>query len=89
MNAFPVEHFLDELARLGGKDPYAARPQLLKNHPRHLKVLDAAAKAARRGTPPAKGRAQGIAVHKNSGSFMAQVAQASMEANGHPRLDGP
>ncbi len=86
MNAYFVEHFLDELAALGGKDPYQLRRRLLQNHPRHLKVLDAAAEAARWGTPPAKGRARGIAVHESYGSFVAQVAEVSVAANGRPRV---
>ena len=86
MNAYFVEHFLDELARLGDKDPYEVRRRLLGDHPRHLAVLDAAARAASWGTPLPEGRAQGIAVHESYGSFVAQVAEVSLSGNDRPRV---
>ncbi len=84
-NAWSVEHFLDELARLGGKDPLEVRRRLLADKPRHLGVLEAAAKAAAWGTPALAGRARGLAVHESFGSFVAQAAEVSIE-NGAPRI---
>lgn len=84
-NAWAVEHFLDELARLGGKDPLEVRRRLLADKPRHLAVLEAAAKAAGWGTPAPEGRARGLAVHESFGSFVAEVAEVSIE-NGAPRV---
>jgi isoquinoline 1-oxidoreductase beta subunit len=53
----------------------ALRRSLLKDHPRHLAVLDAA--LARAGTAP-PGRAHGVALHQSFGSIVAQVAEVSV-----------
>ena len=57
-----------------------------KGQPRHLAVLDAAASAASWGSPLPEGRARGIAVHESYGSFVAQVAEVSVQRNGTPRV---
>ena len=75
---FVMESLVDELAHAAGKDPLEYRRQLLKNHPRHLGVLNLAAEKAGWGTPLAKGHARGIAVHESFGSFVAQVADISL-----------
>jgi len=84
--AFITECFFDELAALGGKDPYQLRRQLLAKHPRHLAVLDLAAQKAGWGTPLPKGRGRGIAMHESFESFAAQVAEVSVEDNGKVRV---
>jgi isoquinoline 1-oxidoreductase beta subunit len=77
-NAFFKEGFLDEVAHAAGQDGVAYRRALLKEHPRHLAVMDAAMKAA--GVAP-EGRAHGFALHQSFGSIVAQVAEVSVEGN--------
>jgi len=84
--AFVVESFLDEVAQAAGKDPYEFRRKLLAKHPRDLAVLEAAAQKAGWGKPLAKGRAVGIAVHESFGSFVAQVAEVSVDPKGKVRV---
>jgi isoquinoline 1-oxidoreductase beta subunit len=78
-NAFVMESVIDELAHAAGKDPVEYRRALLKGHPRHLGVLNLAAEKAQWGTPVAQGRARGVAVHESFGSYVAQVAEVSVE----------
>jgi isoquinoline 1-oxidoreductase beta subunit len=80
--AFVVESFLDELAAAADKDPYEYRKQLLSSHPRLLGVLNLAAEKAGWGKPLPADRARGIAVHESFGSFVAQVAEVSVGAEG-------
>jgi isoquinoline 1-oxidoreductase beta subunit len=78
-NAWVTECFMDELARAAGKDPFEFRRALLKAHPRHLGVLELAARKAGWGTRAPAGRARGIAVAEAFGSYCAQVAEVSVE----------
>jgi isoquinoline 1-oxidoreductase beta subunit len=84
--AFVMESFLDELAHAAGMDPYQYRRRLLARHPRTLKVLETAAKKAGWGKPLPKGRGRGIAVHESFGSFIAQVAEVSLDNKGSIRV---
>jgi isoquinoline 1-oxidoreductase beta subunit len=77
--AFAMECMVDELARAAGSDPVEYRRRLLANRPRLRSVLDLAAKQAGWGTPLPAGRARGVAVHESFGSFVAQVAEVSVE----------
>jgi len=77
--AFVMETMIDELAHAAGADPLAYRRKLLRGHPRHLRVLELAADKAGWRKPPAGGRHRGIAVHESFGSFVAQVAEVSVD----------
>ena len=85
-NGYTTETFLDELAAAAGRDPVELRRELLAEHPRHLGVLNLAAEKAGWGGPLPAGRARGVAVHESFGSFVAQVAEVSMGADGVPKV---
>jgi isoquinoline 1-oxidoreductase beta subunit len=76
---FVTECYLDELARAAGKDPVEYRRALLAKAPHHLGVLNLAAEKAGWGTPLLEGHARGVAVHKSFDSYVAQVAEVSIE----------
>jgi isoquinoline 1-oxidoreductase beta subunit len=78
-SAFVMESLIDELAHSAKKDPLDYRRALLKGHPRHLAALNLAAEKAEWGKPLPKGVSRGIAVHESFGSFVAQVAEVSVD----------
>lgn len=85
--AYSTETFLDLLADKAGIDPLEIRRRLLTKHPRHLAVLNLAAEKAGWGTPLPAGRARGIAVHESFKSYVAQVAEVSIGADGLPKVE--
>lgn len=78
-NAFFRECFVDEMAFAVGEDPYEFRRKLLGKHPKHLAVLDAAAKQAGWDTPASSGLFRGIALHEANSSYLAAVIEASVD----------
>jgi len=85
--AYSTETFIDELAAAADKDPFEFRVALLKDHPRHLGVLKLAAEKANWGSPLPEGRARGIAVHESFNSFVAEVAEVSLQDDGGFRVE--
>ncbi len=90
--AFSTETFLDELAQASAQDPVAWRLGMLDKHPRHAGVLKLAAEKAGwdKPLPPGKDgerRGRGIAVHEAFGSFVAEVAEVTVQSNGRFKVD--
>jgi isoquinoline 1-oxidoreductase beta subunit len=89
-NAVYLECFLDEIAHATGKDPLALRRELMKNHPKHLAVLEAAAKGAGWGTPAPDVNGQkvfrGLAQTHGFGSYVAACAEVSVSADGKLKI---
>ncbi len=77
-NAFINETFMDELAHAAKQDPFEFRRAHLTNAPRHLRVLEEAAKLGKWGAPIEDGWGRGIAVHKSFGTFVAHVVEAGV-----------
>jgi isoquinoline 1-oxidoreductase beta subunit len=89
--AYAMETMIDELAHAAGKDPVEFRKSLLTKSPRHLGVLALAAEKADWGKPLApvegKKRGRGIAVHESFRSFIAEVAEVTIDADGKLKVD--
>ena len=79
VNVFANESFVDELAKAAGRDPLAYRLSLLEKQPRFANVLKLVADKAGWGTAAPAGRARGIALMEGYDTYMAQVAEISME----------
>lgn len=81
-NGFITECFIDELANLAKQDAFEFRKRLLKNHARHLAVLELAIGKAGWNKPLPEGHFHGMAVMESFGSFVAQVAEVSIQSAG-------
>jgi isoquinoline 1-oxidoreductase beta subunit len=81
-NGLYMECFMDEVARAAGTDPLEFRRALMKDHPKHLAVLNAAADKAGWGKPLPAGVHRGIAQFMGYGSYSAAVAEVSVSDQG-------
>ncbi|WP_424601638.1 molybdopterin cofactor-binding domain-containing protein [Bradyrhizobium sp.] len=81
-NAVYMECFMEEVAKAAGKDSLEFRRALMKDHPKHLAVLNAAAEKAGWGTPLPAGVYRGIAQFMGYGSYSAAVAEVSVSPQG-------
>jgi len=84
--AFVAESFLDEIAHAAGRDPLALRRDLLAGETRHLAVLERAAREAGWDSPPPAGRARGLAIRQAFGTYVAEVAEVSLDSSGEIRV---
>lgn len=85
-NTIYLECFIDELAHAAGKDPLEYRRALMKNHPKHLAVLNAAAEKAGWGAKLPDGVHHGICQTMGFGSYVAAVAEVSVSAEGKLKI---
>ena len=85
-NGFIVESFVDELAHAAGKDPYDYRRELVAAEPRLVAVLDRAAERAGWRSTPSAGHSRGIALWRFGDTFVAEVAEVSVQLDGSPRV---
>ena len=81
-NAVYMECFMEEVARAAGKDSLEFRRALMKEHPKHLAVLNAAAEKAEWGKPLPAGVHRGLAQFMGYGSYSAAVAEVSVSPQG-------
>ena len=80
-NGIFLECFMDECAKAANKDPLQFRQALMQNYPKHLGVLNAAAKTGNWGKPTAPGVHRGIAQFMGYASYSAAVAEVSVKGN--------
>lgn len=81
-----MEVFVDELAHVAGRDPVEYRLAMLKDAPRLAGVLRLAAEKAGWGNPMPKGQGRGVAAHESFRSFVAMVADVTMDGP-RPKVD--
>jgi isoquinoline 1-oxidoreductase beta subunit len=85
---FAVEAFIDEVAHTANADPFEFRRKLLEHEPRMKAVLELAAQKAgwASGALP-KGKGRGIAVAEAFKTYVAQVAEVTVDDAGRVKVD--
>jgi isoquinoline 1-oxidoreductase beta subunit len=84
---YAVEAFMDEVAHAANADPFEFRRKLLAHEPRMKAVLELAAEKAGWSTPLPKGKGRGIAVAEAFKTYVAQVAEVSVDEAGRVKVD--
>ncbi len=85
-NGVYMECFMDEVAKAAGKDPLEFRRALMKEYPKHLAVLNAAADKGDWGKPLPAGVYRGIAQFMGYGSYSAATAEVSVSKQGKLKI---
>ena len=80
-NAFAKECFVDQVSRKLKKDPGLYRVELLKDSPRHKRVLQEVLAMSDWDKPTAKDKGRGCAVHKSFNSYVAMSCEISLHHN--------
>lgn len=81
-NIFYLECFVDEIAHALQRDPLDLRRELMRQHPKHLAVLEAVAAHAGWGKPAPAGVHRGLAQGMGFGSYVAACAEVSVDDQG-------
>lgn len=81
-NSFMHESFIDEIAHAGKTDPLVLRRKLMADYPVALGVVEKVAAMSGWETPPAAGRARGMAFSLSFGTWVAQVVEISQSDAG-------
>jgi isoquinoline 1-oxidoreductase subunit beta len=85
-NGYYMEAFIEECARASGKDSLEFRRAMMKNFPKHLAVLNAAAEKGDWGKPLPQGVHRGIAQFMGYGSYSAATAEVSVSPQGKVKV---
>jgi len=84
---YAVECFVDQLLAAAGQDPVAGRLAMMGKNPRAAGALKAVAELAKwKGPQAANGRARGVAVVESFNTYVAQIAEVSIDENGEPKV---
>ncbi len=84
---YAVETFIDEIATLTGHDALEYRLNMLQEQPRMSDVVRLVAEKANWGSTTGPGRGRGIEICKQRGTFLAQIADVSLQSDNSFSVD--